>query len=289
MQDIGTDGRIDAALALSAPPVEVPVSWDADRVILYHLGLGAGVPPTDARELRYVYEEGLQVLPTFGVVAVQQASRHGTTVPGLVYDPAMLLHGEQELVVHRPLPPRASVTATARLAALYDKGKAAVAWVEVEAADADGPMFTARYGVFLRGAGGFGGDPGPRSEWSAPERPPDGEWAQPVLPQQALLYRLSGDKNPLHADPAFAARAGFDRPILHGLCTYGMACKVLVDRLLDGDATRVRGWRTRFAGSVFPGETLVTRAWVDGSTVTVTAGLREREIPVLTHATMEVA
>ncbi|MCB0938085.1 MAG: MaoC family dehydratase, partial [Mycobacterium sp.] len=147
----------------------------------------------------------------------------------------------------------------------WDKGKAAVIVSESTVTDPHGKLlWTTKRSIFARGEGGFGGERGPSTSVAAPDRAPDYEIDVPVLPQQALLYRLCGDRNPLHSDPGFAAAAGFDRPILHGLCTYGMTCKALVDTLLDADVTRVGGYGARFAGVVFPGETIRVSAWKDG-------------------------
>jgi acyl dehydratase len=225
---------VDPSQALGATLPEGTTSYDKDRVILYHLGVGAGVPPTDAGELQYTYEKDLKVLPSFAVVAAFGAMGGLAEVPGLSFDFMMLLHGEQEVIIHRPLPPEADLKTTAKIAEIWDKGKAALVVLESTSSDADGPLFTNRFSLFLRGEGGFGGEPGPKAGNKPPERAPDGVVEVPTLPQQALIYRLSGDKNPLHADPEFAAMAGFDKPIIHGLCSYGVVCKAIVDNVLDG-------------------------------------------------------
>ena len=175
-----------------------------------------------------------------------------------------MLHGEQTIILHRSLPIAANVIHVGRVAELFDKGKAAVAVIEVRTSLIDGDLLcTNRYSMFLRGAGGFGGDPGPGRQDSTPDRDPDLVLTIPTLPQQALLYRMSGDRNPLHSDPALAARAGFERPILHGQCWYGMTCKAVIDACLDGDVSAVGSWSARFAGSVYPGETLIVSCWKD--------------------------
>ncbi|MBH1933419.1 MaoC family dehydratase N-terminal domain-containing protein [Streptomyces sp. AV19] len=256
---------IDAAKALAAEPRTVPLSWDHKDVLLYHLGVGAGVPATDAAELRYVLEDRLHVLPSFATVAgggMIAAEWPGT--PGIDIDLAAVLHGGQSLTLHRPIPVRGEKAAqTSRIAAVLDKGKAAVVVLRTDVADADGPLWSGESRLFVRGEGGFGGERGGSERLEAPARAPDATVERAVREDQALLYRLSGDRNPLHADPAFAARAGFDRPILHGLCTYGMTLKAVVDTLLDGEPGRVRSYSTRFSGVVFPGETLRVRMWRD--------------------------
>ena len=146
-----------------------------------------------------------------------------------------------------------------------------------------------RSSLFIRGEGGWGGDPGPKASNHAPSRSPDHIVRSPTLPQQALLYRLSGDKNPLHADPAFAALGGFDSPILHGLCTYGMVCKAAVDTVLDGNPGRARRYQARFAGVVFPGETVVTRMWEERDKVLLEAVVEERDAKVLSNAALWVS
>ncbi|MET7314781.1 MULTISPECIES: MaoC/PaaZ C-terminal domain-containing protein [Streptomyces] len=254
---------IDAATALAAPPRTEEISWTRKDVQLYHLGIGAGVPATDVRELRYTLESRLQVLPSFATVAGARPPGviRALSVPGVDVDLARVLHGGQTLTVHRPLPVQGTATTTSRVTAVYDKGTAAVLHLRTEAADADGPLWTDEAQVFVRGEGGWGGDRGSSVRAAAPAGEPALTVDRPVREDQALLYRLSGDGNPLHADPEFARRAGFDRPVLHGLCTYGLTLKTVVDHLLAGEATRVRGCAARFAGVAYPGETLRIRLW----------------------------
>ncbi len=271
------------ALGYELPPASA--SWDADRVILYHLGIGAGNPPTDPRELRYAYEKDLVVLPSFAVIPVFPALAGIAGVPGLSFNLAMLLHGEQEVILHRAIPTEARIESRGRVAAIYDKGKAAVVVLEVDSRDESGSlMFTNRFSVFLRGEGGFGGEPGPPPGNLPPDRPPDHRVESQTLPQQALLYRLSGDKNPLHADPEFAKMAGFERPILHGLCSYGIVCKAVVDAALGGDVSRVAGYQARFRGVLFPGETIATSLWEEGDRIVIEASCAERGTPVVSNA-----
>ncbi|MFD5449340.1 MaoC/PaaZ C-terminal domain-containing protein [Streptomyces sp. NPDC127100] len=271
---------IDAARALAAAPRVREIAWDHKDVLLYHLGIGAGVPATDPRELRYTLESRLRALPSFATVAGGgPPGVIGTlSVPGVDVDLARVLHGGQGLEIHRPVPARGRARATSRVVAVHDKGTAAVLVLRTEAADAAGPLWTDEAEVFVRGEGGWGGERGPSGR---PAPPPAGEpdlvVERPVREGQALLYRLSGDWNPLHADPAFAARAGFGRPVLHGLCTYGSTLKTVVDTLLDGDVTRVRAYRTRFAGVVYPGETLRVRMWRGDGVVRVAVGAVERD------------
>ncbi|MGW3628757.1 MaoC/PaaZ C-terminal domain-containing protein [Streptomyces sp. NPDC005122] len=292
---------IDAAKALAAEPRIGEITWDRKDVQLYHLGLGAGAnpdkrsPATDADELRYTLESRLHVLPSFATVAGNGSPGviSGLSMPGVDVDLTRVLHGGQRVVLHRPIPAEGRATATGRIAAVYDKGKAAILVMRTEVADAGGPLWTNDAQIFVRGEGGWGGDRGPSTRLDAPDGPPDRTVERPVREDQALLYRLSGDWNPLHADPDFAKLAGFDRPILHGLCTYGVTLKAVVDTLLGGDVTRVRSYTTRFAGVVFPGETLRVSMWRGpapdgGIRVSVTAADRD-DAPVLADTVVEHA
>jgi len=278
---------IDPQKALGATFPGGTASWNKDQVILYHLGIGAGVPPTDARELTYTYEKNLRVIPSFGVIPVFSALGGIAQVPGLAgeFNFALLLHGEQDIEIKKTIPTEAKVTSTGKVAGLYDKGKAALCVLESETRDEKGDvLFVNRFSLFLRGAGGFGGDTGPKAGNEAPGRKPDFEIESKTLPQQALLYRLSGDKNPLHADPDFAKMGGFDTPILHGLCSYGIVCKAAVDHALGGDTEKVGRYQARFAGVVFPGETIVTSLWKEGGQILIAAKTKERNTPVITNA-----
>lgn len=280
---------IDAAKAVAAEPRSARISWGHKDVQLYHLGLGAGVPATDPDELRYTLESRLHVLPSFATVAgAGLGVVGGLGGPGLDIDLAAVLHGGQSVRLHRPIPVEGSAVSTSQVAAVYDKGKAAILVLRTEAADDEGPLWTSDAQIFVRGEGGFGGDRGPSPRIELPSREPDKAVEKTVREDQALLYRLSGDWNPLHADPGFAARAGFDRPILHGLCSYGMTLKAVVDTLLGGDVGRVRSYTTRFAGVVFPGETLRIRMWAGGSHVQVSVTAVERDdAPVLADTIVE--
>ncbi|GGS46280.1 dehydrogenase [Streptomyces violaceus] len=281
---------IDAAKALAAEPRTGEITWDHKDVQLYHLGIGAGIPATDPDELRYTLESRLHVLPSFATVAGggKPGVTGGLSMPGIEVDLARVLHGGQSLVLHRPIPAAGTATATNRIAAVYDKGKAAVLVLRTEVGDADGPLWTNDAQIFIRGEGGWGGDRGPSARLDPPAGEPDRVVERHVREDQALLYRLSGDWNPLHADPEFAKVAGFERPILHGLCTYGITLKAVVDAFLGGDVTRVRSYATRFAGVVYPGETLRIRMWhtPESSRVAVSAVERD-DAPVLADTIVE--
>ena len=271
---------IDVDVALNAVLDPIEFSWVSSDVQLYHLGLGAGANPMDPRELRYLIDDTPQVLPTFGTVA---ATFHATKppivqFPGIDIELARVLHASERVEVPAPLPPSGSARAVTRFTDIWDKGKAAVIWSETSVTAPDGTLlWTQRRSIFARDEGGFGGERGPSAAADAPDRAPDLELDIAVSPQQALLYRLCGDRNPLHSDPEFAAAAGFPRPILHGLCTYGMTCKALVDALLDADVAAVGSYGARFTGVAYPGETLKAAVWKEDGRLlaTVTAPARD--------------
>lgn len=280
---------IDPSKALGAELGAGASSWEADDVILYNLGIGAGNPPTDPGELEYTYEKNLKATPSFAVIPTFGSMMGVGGIEGLEFNFAMLLHGEQEIILHKPIPTSAKVTSRGRVAELWDKGKACLCVLEVDTQDEDGePLFTNRFSLFLRGEGGFGGESGPKPGNEAPDRAPDGTIEVPTLPQQALLYRLSGDKNPLHADPDIAKMAGFDRPIIHGLCSYGIVCKAIVDNVLDGDTTKVAGYAARFAGVGFPGETYVIDYWNEGDKILVRAKSKERDAKIISNCAVTI-
>ena len=257
---------IDVDVALNAELDPIEFSWVSSDIQLYQLGLGAGADPMDPRELRYLIDDTPQVLPTFGNVAATFHATKPPTVkfPGIDIELSKVLHASERVEVPAPLPPSGSARAVTRFTDIWDKGKAAVIWSETTVSDTDGTLlWTQKRSIFARGEGGFGGSRGPSSSDAAPDRRPDLEVEVPILPQQALLYRLCGDRNPLHSDPEFAAAAGFSQPILHGLCTYGMTCKAITDALLDGDAGAVSAYGARFSGVAFPGETLKVGIWKD--------------------------
>ena len=256
--------NLDIALGAELEPVEF--SWVSSDVQLYNLALGAGSDPMNSRELRYLTDGTPQVLPTFSSVAASFHATEAPTVsfPGIEIELSRVLHASEAVTVPAPLPASGAGRAVTRITKIWDKGKAAVIFNETTVVDSSGKtLWTVKRSIFARGEGGFGGERGPSTSAETPDRAADFEIDIPVLPQQALLYRLCGDRNPLHSDPEFAAAAGFPRPILHGLCTYGMTCKALVDTVLDADTTRVGSYGARFAGVVYPGETLKASVWQD--------------------------
>ncbi|MFD7075460.1 MaoC/PaaZ C-terminal domain-containing protein [Nocardioides sp. NPDC057577] len=241
-------------------------SWTGADTLLYALGVGAG-HDDPLSDLSYTSEHGddacpeQKVLPTFGVMVTWGARRGGRRMGD--FNPAMLVHAEQEVVLHRPLTAEGTVSLTSQVTGMYDKGSGALVASEAQAVDpATGEaVVTTRSSVFIRGEGGFGGDPGPRVASPIPERDPDELVTMPTWPGQALLYRLSGDRNPLHSDPRFSARGGFERPILHGLCTYGVTGRALIGTIAGGDGDAMASMAGRFSSPVLPGETLQVAMW----------------------------
>lgn len=257
--------NLDAVGAVSQPG---RYSWTSKDALLYALGVGAGQSDPTGFELEFTTENSRDVpqcvLPTMPVVIAMGGG------PGLPswgdINFAMLLHGEQGVTLHGPIPPDGEVESVARIVGIYDKGKAAVVRLENESryVDSGEPAFTTRFAAFIRGEGGCGSR-GPEipDPPKMPERAPDHETSYATRSDQALLYRLSGDRNPLHSDPAFAAMAGFDRPILHGLCTYGFTGRALLHTLCGSDVARFTSMDNRFSRPVMPGDTLTVRMWVE--------------------------
>ncbi|WP_338836559.1 MaoC/PaaZ C-terminal domain-containing protein [Gordonia polyisoprenivorans] len=282
---------IDLSVALGAVLPEVGFEWSASDVALYHLAVGAAADPMDRAGLTYVDDLAPKVLPSFATVA---ASFHATeapkvSFPGVDIDLAKVVHGSQQVTAHRPIPASGKATTRTTIAEIQDKGSAAVIIQEsVTVDDAGTPLWTARSSIFAKGEGGFGGDRGNSAKLDYPDRAPDQRLSVPTLPNQALLYRLCGDRNPLHSDPEFASRAGFPRPILHGLCTYGTVCRAVVDALLDGDVTSVADYSATFAGVVFPGETIDVDVWDEGRSLLVAASVADRDgAPALKNVVIE--
>jgi acyl dehydratase len=260
--------------------------------ILYALGVGAGqLGPTDPSELRLTYEDGLQALPTMAVVLAN--GPFWIIEPQWGIDWKRMLHGEQMLTVHRPLPPEGTVTAVEGIDEIYDKGadKGALMYLSKRLVDERGELLVeVRASAFLRGNGGFGGPiQGAPQPYPVPaDRPAEATLELPTRADQALLYRLSGDFNPLHIDPRVAAAAGFERPILHGLCSYGIAGRALIKLFCANDPARVRRLDVRFASPVFPGETLRTEVWSTGpGTVAFRCLVVERNVVVINNGRFE--
>jgi len=248
------------------------MSWNSKDALLYAVGIGAGqndLPFTteNTKEVQQV------VFPTFAVVAGS-----GTTSPGKsamaeigTFNWAMLVHGSQAITLHRPIPIEAEATVQDKVVAMYDKGKAAVVVTEAETKLKTGELlWTTRSSVFIRGVGGWDGERGPSGPQNEPPaKAPDHEVTLQTSPDQAFVYRLSGDRNPLHTDPSFAAIGGFDRPILHGLCSYGFTGRALLGALCNNDVTKFKHIEGRFSSPVMPGDALTVRMWNVGAGETV--------------------
>jgi 3-hydroxyacyl-CoA dehydrogenase/3a,7a,12a-trihydroxy-5b-cholest-24-enoyl-CoA hydratase len=264
-------------------PKEFP--YTARDVMLYALGLGAGLEKGD---LKLVYENGLEVLPTFGVVPAYAALMDIGSIEGLDINYAMLLHGEHYLEVRRyPLPVQGKLISRPVISNVFDKVKGALLEEEVDTVDESGEtVFFNRFGSFIRGEGGFGGERGPEPGNESPQREPDRTVEMRTIPQQAMIYRLSGnDINPLHIDPDFAALAGYEKPILQGMCTLGMVGLAVIREYCDSDPGGFKAIKVRFRSHVFPGETIVTEMWkVSDDKVIVRARTAERGEYCLTNS-----
>ncbi|MDP2273498.1 MAG: SDR family NAD(P)-dependent oxidoreductase [Archangium sp.] len=287
---------VDQALGYELPELES--SYDERDLALYALGVGAGKNPGDPKDLHLVYErngEGFYALPTYGVVpalnAIFKMASEGQTAPGLNYGLDRILHGEQYLEVMRPLPEKATLKHKARISEILDKGKNAIVVTHLDSYDAKTGELLVKNDVSMvvRGAGGWGGERGPATDLNqAPERAPDAVITEKTSENQALLYRLSGDWNPLHVDPEFATMFGFEKPILHGLCTFGFAGRAVVSAFAKGDPRTFKSIKVRFADSVFPGETLKIEMWKENELkVLLRATVVERNKVVLSNGVVE--
>ncbi len=265
-------------------------SYGDRETMLYALGVGFGRDALDEKELDYVFEQGaLKTVPSMAVVLTR-----GNLTAEIGWDYTKVLHGEQRLELYRPLPPEGELIADARVAEAYDKGEGKGALVLIETdvrLKSDGqPLFKVGSTVFARGDGGFGGPSGSGpAPHPTPDRAPDMSVELETRPDQALLYRLNGDRNPLHADPTLAKSVGFPVPILHGLCTYGTACRAIVTTICDYDHTMIRGFDLRFSAPVYPGETIITDIWRDGDIVSFQCRLKERDLVVVKNGKCTLA
>lgn len=273
-----------SAVGYKSKPYELTYDWK--RVVLYALGIGA-----KKAELEYLYEaRGPKVFPTFAVVAAFEPL--GDTLAKTGGDLASVVHGGQVVRLHKPIPPEGVLKTTASVKGIYDMKKMAQLVVETNTQVNGEPCFDTEWSILFRGAGDFGGSPPPKTEApSAPEgKQPDWTHEETTLPEQALLYRLSGDVNPLHADPDFAAMVGFPQgPILHGLCTYGFVARAIIQHVCDGDGNRIKSFSAQFRKPVWPGEKIVTRGHLLGDRVVVQAFAGGRPDPVITNCWAHIA
>lgn len=273
---------------------EVTQTYTEKDSMLYALGIGIGADPLDRNQLRFVYEKNLLAVPSMAVVLAHPG--FWVKDPASTVDWVRILHGDQSMKVHRPLPLRAEVVGRTRVVAVVDKGKGKGALIIQERAifeRASGePLATLVHTSFARGDGGFSGvsgvsDPAPGAPESLPDEAPELLCDLPTLRQSALLYRLCADMNPLHADPDVAQAAGFPKPILHGLCTYGVACHAILKSICDYDPSRLKSMSLRFSAPVFPGETIRTEMWRRGSKVLFRSRVVERDVIVLNNGVAE--
>ncbi len=249
------------------------------NTMLYALSIGMGRDPLDEKELPFVFEHrGLRAVPTMAAVLARS-----NITSGLNLDMTLVLHGEQRLTLHRPLPSSGTLLSDSRIVEVLDKGpgKGALVFSEtvVRIEGENQPLVTLGGTIFARGDGGFGGPAGLAPEaHSIPDRAPDIRYVTRTLAGQALLYRLNGDRNPLHADPELAKRAGFHAPILHGLCSYAIACRAVLATVCDYDPTMIGSFDVRFTSPVYPAETIATEIWVDGDVVSFRCRIEERGV-----------
>ncbi|MCL2779484.1 MAG: SDR family NAD(P)-dependent oxidoreductase [Polyangiaceae bacterium] len=287
---------LDVALGHEFPPQYS--SYDEKDLAIYALGVGAGADPSDAGELQYVYEnaaDGFHALPTFGVAPalklIFEMAKRGETAPGMNYGIERVLHGEQYTELTRPLPLSAKLTHKAKIKNIYDKGRNAIVITEIQSFDeANNLLVTNEISTFVRGAGGWGGERGPASDINVPpNRAPDATVTEKIGNNQAILYRLSGDINPLHVDSNFANAFGFEKPILHGLCTFGYAARHVIKHYSKNDPRYFKSIKVRFSESVFPGETLVTEMWKESDTrIIFRCKVKERDKVVISNAAIEL-
>lgn len=267
-------------LSLASEPQ--PFSWTDKDTMLYALGIGMGSDPMNEKELPFVYESGLKAVPTQATTVAWGA---GPGIGKMGINFLLVVHGEQKVEFHKPLPTEASILATSRVIGAYDKGdKGAVIYNETVLADAKAgeKIATLTGSTFARGDGNFGGpSEGAPEPHETPTRAPDRSVDITTRPDQALIYRLSGDRNPLHSDPKIAAAAGFPRPILHGLCTYGITCRAVLQEYCDFDPAKIKSHQVRFSSPVFPGETITVDLWKDGDVVSFEARVKSRGVTVV--------
>lgn len=269
---------------------EIEQSYSPRDCILYALGVGFGADPTDSAELPFVFEEpGLKVVPS--MAAVLAGPGFWVRDPAAGIDWRRFLHAEQEVVLHRPLPISGTIRARARITRVIDKGKdkGALIYLERVLRDAAGPLATVRVVSLARNDGGRGGDAGPQPRpHQLPARPADRTFEADIDPRAALIYRLSGDPNPLHADPETARKAGFHRPILHGLCSFGIATRAILATFCAYEPARLAAITLRFSAPVYPGERLQLALWRDNDTVSFRAAVPARDVVVLDHGRAEL-
>ncbi len=270
---------------------DIPFRYTDTQMLLYNLSIGMGRDPADANELPFVFEgSGLKVVPSAAAVL---GGGGANLLKGVNLNWTKLLHGEQRLRIHRPLPPSAELMGTTYFSEIVDKGtdKGAILTLTMDVKLASGePLYSMDNVIFCRGDGGCGGPSSSNvSPHTIPDRAPDLVHETSTRPDQALLYRLNGDRNPLHADPAFAHKAGFEKPILHGLCSYGIACRAVLASVCDYQPERMQRFDVRMTSPVFPGETILTDIWVDDNIVSFRCRVKERDVTLINNGRCDIS
>jgi len=270
---------------------EVEQTFAKRDTILYALGVGPGADPCDADQLKFVYERNLQALPTMAIILGYPGPWYAHPDTGITR--THVVHGEQSFAIHQPLPAEGAIVGHTKIAGVIDKGKDKGALVMTECTVRDqasgNTLCTLTSTSFCRADGGFGGPSGPvKPVHPIPDTPPDAVCDLPTLPQAALIYRLSGDYNPLHADPAYAQKAGFKMPILHGRCTFSVAGHAVLKTCCGYDAARFRSMAGRFSSPVYPGETIRTEIWRNGNIVSFRSTVPARGVTVLNNGRAEI-
>jgi acyl dehydratase len=264
-------------------------SWTDRETMLYALGVGMGADPMNEQELPFVYERNLKAMPTLASVVAWGAGPGNTNINYL-----MVVDGERTITFHKPMPGSGNIVAESRVLGAWDKGKDKGAVITNETVIRDkssgDKLVTLVGSTFARGDGGFGGPTeGQPAPHEVPKRAPDKTVDLATLPGQALVYRLSGDRNPLHSDPEVAKRAGFPRPILHGMCTYGISCRAVLQTYAEYDPTRFKSHGARFSSPVFPGETISVDLWKDGNIISFEARVKSRNVTVIKNGKTELS
>jgi len=284
--------NVDVKQALSHKFADGKASYNRRDAILYALGVGA-------TDLKFVYEldDSFSILPTYPVVLGQKGASYDIVpfganmeLPGINFDPMMILHGEQYLEINKhPLPLQANWITKPKIIGVYDKGKGALVLNETKFIDQTGDTVVRTVSsIFIRGIGGFGGEKGPSENFEPPKRNPDAVQVEKTLESQALIYRLSADYNPLHIDPMVASMASFPKPILHGLCTFGFAGRAVLKHFCGDNPSKFKAIKVRFASPVYPGETLITEMWREKSRVFLQVKVQERNVVVINNAYVDI-
>lgn len=279
----------DALVNLKIPEVEQQLT--KRDTMLYALGVGLGADPCDENQLKFVYEQNLVALPTMAIILGYPGPWHAQADTGITR--SHVVHGEQGLTIHRPLPVEGAVIGQTEITGVIDKGKDKGALVMTKSTVLEKAtqevVCTLTSTTFCRADGGFGGPSGPvRDPHKIPDRAPDLTCDLPTLPQAALIYRLSGDYNPLHADPGYAKKAGFKMPILHGRCTFSVAGHALLKACCNYDPTKLKSMEGRFSSPVYPGESIRTEIWLDGVILSFRSSVPERGATVLNSGRAEI-